>query len=78
MVMAILRRSVSEKRAFELITRGEVISARAAMEMGLINRVFADVGFDQEVESYVARLARKSASADCKRGIERFLDKSQI
>ena len=27
MVMAILRRNVSEKRAFELITRGEEISA---------------------------------------------------
>ena len=29
MVMAILRRNVSEKRAFELITRGDEISARA-------------------------------------------------
>src|SRR5688572_28860518 len=30
MVMAILRRNVSEKRAFELITRGEEISAQQA------------------------------------------------
>lgn len=63
MVMAILRRSVSEKRAFELITRGEIISAPAAAEMGMINRVFADGEFDSEVESYVAQLTRKSASA---------------
>src|SRR6185503_2110550 len=35
MVMAILRRNVSEKRAFELITRGEEISAQQAKEMGL-------------------------------------------
>src|SRR6185436_17840370 len=34
MVMAILRRSVSEKRAFELITRGEIISARVAADFG--------------------------------------------
>jgi methylglutaconyl-CoA hydratase len=63
MVMAILRRSVSEKQAFELITRGEIIRARAAAEMGMINRVFADDDFDSEVESYVAELAQKSASA---------------
>jgi methylglutaconyl-CoA hydratase len=63
MVMAILRRSVSEKRAFELITRGEIINAQAAVEMGLINRVFADDEFDARVEAYVAELAAKSASA---------------
>ncbi len=63
MVMAILRRSVSEKRAFELITRGEIISARTAAEIGLINRVFADDEFDAKLEEYVAGLAGKSASA---------------
>ena len=63
MVMAILRRSVSEKRAFELITRGEIISARTAFEIGMINRVFADDQFESEVEAYVAKLAAKSASA---------------
>ncbi|HVG20407.1 MAG TPA: enoyl-CoA hydratase-related protein, partial [Blastocatellia bacterium] len=63
MVMAILRRSVSEKHAFELITRGEIISARAAAEFGVINRVIADDAFDGEVESYVAQMSAKSASA---------------
>lgn len=63
MVMAILRRSVSEKRAFELITRGEVISATAAAEIGMINRVFPDDQFDETVEQYVSQLAAKSASA---------------
>ncbi len=110
MVMAILRRSVSEKRAFELITRGEIIGARAAREAGMINQVFADQTFDESVESYIAEMAKKSASAvslaksllyhmdamsfeaalesgvqmnaitrmteDCKRGVERFLNKS--
>jgi methylglutaconyl-CoA hydratase len=63
MVMAILRRSVSEKRAFELITRGEIIPARTAADFGVINRVIADDAFDSEVESYVAGMRAKSASA---------------
>ena len=63
MVMAILRRSVSEKRAFELITRGEVIGARAALEAGMINRVFADEEFETRVEEYITEMAKKSASA---------------
>src|SRR5262245_34087963 len=63
MVMAILRRSVSEKRAFELITRGEVISASRAAEIGLVNRVFADDVFERSVDEYVAHSASKSATA---------------
>ncbi len=63
MVMAILRRSVSEKRAFELITRGEVIASSVAAEIGMINRVFAEEQFDSEVETYVTEMAGKSASA---------------
>ncbi|HWN99425.1 MAG TPA: enoyl-CoA hydratase-related protein [Blastocatellia bacterium] len=63
MVMAILRRNISEKRAFELITRGEVITSRAAFEIGLINRVFSDDEFDAKVEAYANQLASKSASA---------------
>jgi methylglutaconyl-CoA hydratase len=63
MVMAVLRRNVSEKRAFELITRGVVIGARVALEMGLINQVFADDEFDSQVEAYVNQMAAKSASA---------------
>jgi methylglutaconyl-CoA hydratase len=63
MVMAILRRSVSEKRAFELITTGEVLPARAAHEMGLINRVFSDATFESGVDSYVRNLASHPASA---------------
>lgn len=63
MVMAILRRSVSEKRAFDLIASGDIVSARAAYEMGLITRVVANENFDAEVDAYVSKLANKSASA---------------
>jgi methylglutaconyl-CoA hydratase len=63
MVMAILRRSVSEKAAFELVVTGETVSAARAHELGLVHRVFGDEQFSAEVEAYVAKLAAKSASA---------------
>jgi len=63
MVMAILRRSVSEKAAFELAVTGEMVSAVRAHELGLVHRVFADEQFSLEVEGYVTKLATKSASA---------------
>src|SRR5215217_6943631 len=63
MVMAILRRNVSEKRAFELITRGAEISAEQALEFGLVNQVFADESFDADVRAYTSEFEKMSASA---------------
>ena len=63
MVMAILRRNVSEKRAFELATRGAEIGAEEAERLGLVNRIFDDATFEEEVESYVAGFERVSRSA---------------
>jgi methylglutaconyl-CoA hydratase len=63
MVMAILRRSVSEKRAFELLTSGDPIGAAEAFRIGLINRVFSDEIFEASVEAYVDAVAAKPASA---------------
>jgi methylglutaconyl-CoA hydratase len=63
MVMAILRRNVSEKRAFELITRGAELSADEARNYGLINQVFADDSFDNEVASYTGEFEKLSRSA---------------
>lgn len=63
MVMAILRRSLSEKAAFELVASGQPVSAARACELGLIHRVYPDEKFQSETESYVASLAKKSASA---------------
>jgi methylglutaconyl-CoA hydratase len=61
--MAILRRNVSEKRAFELITRGAEISAEEAATFGLINQVLDEDGFDQSVNTYVAAFEKTSRSA---------------
>jgi len=63
MVMAILRRNVSEKRAFELITRGEEISADQARDVGLVNQVFGDESFAADVDAYVKRFEELSEHA---------------
>ncbi len=63
MVMAILRRSISEKAALELVVTGEIISAARAHGLGLIHRIYADAQFQTEANAYAARLAAKSASA---------------
>jgi len=63
MVMALLRRQVAEKRAFELLTLGNVIVAREAMALGMINAVFPDASFESDVEAWVNGLAQKPAGA---------------
>lgn len=63
MVAALLRRTVTEKRMFELLTSGEAVAAPEAKAIGLINQVFADADFEVRVDAYVQNLAAKSASA---------------
>ena len=63
MVMAILRRSVTEKAAFELLIRGESIGAGRAAEIGLVTRVLDDEGFEDSVRDYLRGLVAGSASA---------------
>jgi len=63
MVMAILRRNVSEKRAFELIVRGHPIAAAEAERIGLINHVWPEADFDRERDLFLRELAGRSASA---------------
>jgi len=63
MVMAIAKRNVSEKQAFELLTRGSEITAQRAYEIGLINQVFADETFSNDVASYVSVFEKMSKSA---------------
>ena len=63
MVMAILRRNVSEKRAFELVVRGQPIAAAEAERIGLINHVWMDADFDRQRDAFLAELADRSPSA---------------
>jgi len=63
MVMVILRRNVSEKRAFELATQGFEFDAETAKNFGLINQIFDDEIFAGEVKNYVSVYAKVSRSA---------------
>jgi methylglutaconyl-CoA hydratase len=63
MVMALLRRAVGEKVAFELVARGHRIDADDAWRLGLVNCVFESDSFVAEVEHYARELAQRSASA---------------
>jgi len=63
MVMSILRRSVGETRAFELVALGLTIDAATASEYGIVNRVLLDDGFEVACEAFLGELADRSASA---------------
>ena len=63
MVMAILRRNVSEKRAFELATRGVEFDASKAEDFGLVNQIFEDETFEDDVASYAEAYSKVSRSA---------------
>jgi len=62
-VTAFLRRNIGEKRAFELITQGFEFAAQQALELGLVNRVFAEDQFDVEVENYCSVYEKLSPTA---------------
>lgn len=62
-VMSFVRRKVAESRAFELLARGDRISAAEAERLGLVNRVFAADSFAADVAAYVAELASRPRSA---------------
>ena len=59
-VMSLLRRSVGEKRACELLLSGAVIDAREAERIGLVNHVFSDAEFDQRAVEWLIALAQNS------------------
>ena len=63
MVMALLRRTVGEKQAFDLVARGDLIPATRALELGIITRVVADAALESDALSYVTSLAKRPSSA---------------
>lgn len=63
MVMAMLRRNVPEKRAFEMVTLGQQISAAEAVAIGLINQVIPAAEFEATAAGVMSRLAAQSPSA---------------
>ena len=63
MVMALLRRSVGEKRAFAMVTGGRRFDADEAAQLGLVHRVIAEEDWEDEVAGFAAELATRSKSA---------------
>jgi methylglutaconyl-CoA hydratase len=63
MVMAILRRNVSEKKAFELIALGGEIAAAEAEPLGLINYVCEDGALEPRAQTLAQRVSKLSPSA---------------
>lgn len=63
MVMALLRRIVGEKVAFELVIRGDRIGAGEAAGLGLVNRVVPESEWDEAVVRYARDIADHPASA---------------
>lgn len=63
MVIAMLRRAVGEKRAFDLVATGRIFDAVTAERYGLVQHVLASDKFEEASRSFVEELAGNSASA---------------
>lgn len=63
MVMAVLRRLVGEKVAFDLVATGRLLAAAEACRLGLVTRVCPDAELDERVAALAGELAAASPSA---------------
>lgn len=63
MVMAMLRRAVTEKAAFDLVATGRLLSAAEAQAVGLVSRVLSGKTFEAEARTLLSQLAESSGSA---------------
>ena len=63
MVMAMLRRAVGEKTAFDLVGTGRSVSAIEAVAMGLASRVIPADDFDAGVQKTLDEISSRSMSA---------------
>jgi methylglutaconyl-CoA hydratase len=63
MVLAILRRQVGERVAFDLVGTGRILHAREALALGLVSRVAPEGDLDKMLAAVVEPLASGSATA---------------
>jgi len=63
MVMALLRRSVGEKIALDLVLTGRLLSAEEAHRLGLVSRILEDGQLEKGAMKLAAELAGSSPSA---------------
>lgn len=63
MVMALLRRVAGEKLAFDLVATGRLLTAREALESGLVSRVLPDDELSSGATALLSEMAGRSVSA---------------
>lgn len=61
--MTMLRRTIGEKRAADLVLTGRVIDAEEAERVGLVSRVLPEVTYQESVTATLAGLARSSPTS---------------
>ena len=64
--MVALSRNISRKHTMEMLLTGELVDAKAAMRMGLVNKVVPRDYLDQVVDKMAGLIASKSAMAIAK------------
>ena len=75
--MVALSRNVSRKHAMEMLLTGEMIDAKTAMRMGLVNKVVPRDYLDQVVDKMAGLIASKSAMAIA-RGKRAFYEQAEM
>ncbi len=63
MVAAIVRRNMSEKEAFAMVTLGKEMDAEQLQNTGVIHHVFHDDNFEQDTFAFAEQYSRLSGSA---------------
>jgi methylglutaconyl-CoA hydratase len=62
-VLTMLRRTVGEKRAADLVLSGRIINAEEAGAIGLVSRVLPAASFDEDVDAMLSGLTGSSATS---------------
>jgi methylglutaconyl-CoA hydratase len=63
MVMTMLRRTVGEKHAADLVLTGRIISAEEAEHIGLVSRVVPAATFDDDINATLEQISTSPATA---------------
>ncbi len=59
---AVFPRLIGRNKAIEWLLSGDILNATEAERIGLINKVFPEATFDEDVKTFIARFSRYSAS----------------